>query len=208
MEILSTGRIGGIVVCGGESTRMGRPKLSLPFGDETMLGRVVRILSEAASPVVVVGAVNQELPGLPPKTIVARDEFEKQGPLAGLAAGLAALEGRADAAYVSSCDVPLLRVEFIRAMLSALGEHEMAIPQDRDHHHPLAAVYRVSLQQRVAEMIRAGRLRTSLLVQESDARLVDVAELRAIDPQLDSLQNVNTPEEYEVALTGAGFPTK
>ncbi len=69
---------------------MGRPKLSLPFGDETMLGRVVRIVGEVVSPVVVVAAAGQELPALPRETLVARDEIEAQGPLAGLAAGLAA----------------------------------------------------------------------------------------------------------------------
>jgi molybdopterin-guanine dinucleotide biosynthesis protein A len=206
MEILSSERVGGIVLCGGESTRMGRPKLSLPFGGETMLARVVRILGQVVSPIVVVGAIEQELPALPPEIIVARDAFSKQGPLAGISAGLAALAGRADAAFVSSCDVPLLKAEFIRAMLPALGTHEMAIPHDHDHHHPLAAVYRVSVQRRVVEMIQSGRLRTSLLVEEPDCRLVDVAELRAFDPQLDSLRNVNTPEEYEAALRAAGFP--
>ena len=49
---------GGIVLCGGKSTRMGRPKLSLPFGDETMLSRVVRIVSQVVSPVVVVASVD------------------------------------------------------------------------------------------------------------------------------------------------------
>jgi molybdopterin-guanine dinucleotide biosynthesis protein A len=202
MEILSADRMGGIVLCGGQSTRMGRPKLSLPFGDETMLGRVVRILGEVVTPIVVVGAANQELPDLPARTIVARDEFETQGPLAGVAAGLAVLKGRADAAFVSSCDVPLLKTAFIRAMLAALGTHEVAVPYEPDHYHTLAGVYRVSLHERAVELIRAGRLRSSILVQESDARLVDVAELRAVDPQLDSLRNVNTKEEYEVALRG------
>jgi molybdopterin-guanine dinucleotide biosynthesis protein A len=44
--------VGGIVLCGGRSTRMGRPKLSLPFGPETMLQRVLRILSEVVAPIV------------------------------------------------------------------------------------------------------------------------------------------------------------
>jgi molybdopterin-guanine dinucleotide biosynthesis protein A len=43
------------------------------------------------------------------------------------------------------------------------------------------------------------------LVQESDARLVDVAELRAVDPELASLRNVNTPVDYESALSAAGI---
>ena len=43
--------VGGIVLCGGRSSRMGRPKAWLPFGDELMLPRVVRILREVVEPV-------------------------------------------------------------------------------------------------------------------------------------------------------------
>src|SRR6476660_3315417 len=104
----------GIVLCGGRSSRMGRPKAWLPFGDEVLLQRVVRILSEVVSPIVVVAAKEQELPTLPADILVARDEQEAFGPLAGLAAGMAALRGKVAAAYASSCDVPLLKPEFVR----------------------------------------------------------------------------------------------
>src|SRR5262245_66061476 len=100
-------RVGGIVLCGGKSSRMGRPKAWLPFGDEVMLQRVVRIVREVVEPVVVVAAPGQDVP-LPPEVEIVRDEVEGRGPLAGLAAGLTALEGKVDAAYLSSCDVPFL----------------------------------------------------------------------------------------------------
>ncbi|HEV3300568.1 MAG TPA: molybdenum cofactor guanylyltransferase [Planctomycetaceae bacterium] len=203
MEILSVDRVGGIVLCGGQSTRMGRPKLSLPFGDETMLSRVVRIIGEVVSPVVVVASVGQDLPPLPPEIIVARDTLEEQGPLAGLAAGFAALGGRANAAYVSSCDVPLLKVEFVRAMIDALGTHEMAIPCEEAYYHPLAGVYRTTLELRALKLLAAGNRRPQDLVRASDARLVDVADLRGVDAELDSLRNANTPADYEQALRAA-----
>jgi molybdopterin-guanine dinucleotide biosynthesis protein A len=205
MEAVRRDRFGGIVLCGGKSTRMGRPKLSLPFGGETMLARVVRIVGEVVSPVVVVAAPGQELPELPAGTLLTRDEIQDQGPLGGLAAGLAALRTRADAAYVSSCDVPLLEAAFIRAMVEALGTHELAIPRDGEYHHPLAAVYRTALEPRVAQLIAEGRLRPFFLVQESDARIVDVSELRVVDSTLSSLRNANTPEEYRAALRAAGL---
>ena len=58
-------RTGGIVLCGGRSSRMGRPKAWLPFGGELMLPRIVRILREVVEPVVVVAASDQEVPPLP-----------------------------------------------------------------------------------------------------------------------------------------------
>jgi molybdopterin-guanine dinucleotide biosynthesis protein A len=90
-------------------------------------------------------------------------------------------------------------------MLEALGTHELAIPRDGQYHHPLAAVYRTTLELRVGRLIAEGRLRPLFLVQESDARLVDVSELRAVDSTLSSLRNTNTPEEYRDALLAAGL---
>ena len=74
---------------------MGRPKAWLPFGDEVLLQRVVRILQTVFDPIVVVAAPDQELPVLPDSVVVARDDREYLGPLNGLAVGLAF--GRADA---------------------------------------------------------------------------------------------------------------
>jgi molybdopterin-guanine dinucleotide biosynthesis protein A len=198
-------RFGGIVLCGGKSERMGRPKLSLPFGDETMLVRIVRIIGQVVSPVVVVAACGQALPELPVGTLVTTDEVENRGPLAGLAAGMKALPERVEAVYASSCDVPLLKAEFVRAMVEMLGDHELAVPRDGTYYHPLSGVYRTSLVARVVRMVEEGRLRSQVFVQESDARIVDVSELRAVDPALGSLFNVNTPEDFHRALVAAGL---
>src|SRR5262249_5211979 len=110
-------RTAGIVLCGGRSSRMGRPKAWLPFGKELMLQRVVRVLREVVDPVVVVAAPGQDVPELPPEVAVVRDEVEGKGPLGGLAAGLTAIEAKADAAYLSSCDVPFLKPEFVQLMI-------------------------------------------------------------------------------------------
>ena len=99
---LDSHEVGGVILCGGQSKRMGRPKAWLPFGDETMLQRVVRILREVVEPVVVVAAPNQDVPALPAGVEIVHDEVEGKGPLAGLAAGLAALEGKADAVLAAS----------------------------------------------------------------------------------------------------------
>src|SRR5271163_2377121 len=100
---------GGIILCGGQSKRMGKPKAWLPIGGEIMLPRVVRLLREAVTPVVVVAAPEQDLPPLPGEVIIVRDEEKGRGPLQGLAAGLAALQDLAEAAYATSCDVPFLQ---------------------------------------------------------------------------------------------------
>lgn len=184
---------------------MGRPKALLPFGSEVMLQRVVRVLDEIVSPLVVVAAPGQELPPLPSEVRIVYDEQEGLGPLPAIAAGLAALPEEVDAAYVSSCDVPLLQPEFVRAIIQSLDGYELAIPRDGAFHHPLAAVYRRGLVPQIQQLVAAGRMRPLFLVRESHANEIDVEQLRPVDPRLDSLRNTNTPDEYQSALRDAGF---
>jgi molybdopterin-guanine dinucleotide biosynthesis protein A len=198
-------RVGGIVLCGGKSVRMGRPKLSLPFGDESMLGRIVRIVSQVVSPVVVVAAVEQELPTLPDGTLVTRDEMPDTGPLGGLASGIAVLRDQVDAVYLSSCDVPLVRTEFIRAIVASLGTYELAMPRDGQYLHPLAGVYRIGVESRARRLLAENRLKAQFLAQDSHACLIDTRDLLRIDPNLESLKNVNSADDYQAALVAANL---
>ena len=184
---------------------MGRPKALLPFGPEVLLQRVVRIVSEVVSPVVVVAAVGQELPELPADVRIARDVHEAKGPLAGLSVGLSALRNEVDAAYATGCDVPLLQPDFLRGVLAELRDHEIAIPREGTVYHPLAAVYRTSLIERIDALVAEGRLRPVFLLQECDTREIDVENLRCVDPELASLRNTNTPEDYTAVLKAARF---
>src|SRR5438552_19011853 len=104
--------IGGIVLAGGRSRRMGVAKATLPFGSEMLVQRMVRIVSEVALPVVVVAAQGQQLPPMPPAVEVVRDQRPARGPLEALAAGLRHLQS-VDAVYVTACDTPLLTPAFI-----------------------------------------------------------------------------------------------
>jgi molybdopterin-guanine dinucleotide biosynthesis protein A len=192
--------VGGIVLCGGESKRMGRPKAWLPFAGEIMLARVVRLLGEAVGPVVVVAAPEQAIPALPAAIRIVRDEEKGRGPLQGLAAGLAALDGHADAAYLSSCDVPFLRPAFVRRLIELLGQHAVCVPRVGDYHHPLAAVYRLEVQETVARLLAENRLRPYFLFEAVPTRIVEAGELADVDQNFTTLRNLNTPEEYEAAL--------
>lgn len=199
-----TKHIAGIVLCGGKSSRMGQEKWALPWGQETLLQRTVRILSEVVTPVVVVAAEGQHVSGVPDTAILVRDRISEQGPLAGLHAGLEALSRLEripiDAAYVTACDTPLLKPAFVKAIIGRLDTHELAVAKEGKFHHPLAGVYRLSLADRIDRLLKAGRNRPLFLIEESDTCEIDVEQLRSADPELDSLRNCNTPEDYEAAL--------
>jgi molybdopterin-guanine dinucleotide biosynthesis protein A len=194
----------GIVLCGGKSTRMGSPKAMLPFGSETMLQRVVRLLGSVVTPIVVVAAVDQELPTLPPDVIVTRDERESRGPLEGLRAGLKALPAGVDTAYVTSCDVPLLVPDFVRQLLELARDFDVAVMEIDGFTHPLSAVYRRSTLPFIDDLLANDRLRPIFLFEAVKTRRVRPEDMTA-DPELRTLRNLNTRDDYERALAEAGL---
>ena len=79
--------LGAVILCGGESKRMGEPKAWLPFGGERMLQRVVRLVANVVDDVAVVAAPGQELPPLPASVILARDPVPRAGAASGAGRG-------------------------------------------------------------------------------------------------------------------------
>lgn len=173
-----------IVLCGGHSRRMGRDKATLPFGDETLLERVVRIVSGHVDEVKVVARAGQGVEA------DARDDG--RGPLAGIAAGLAAIES--EYAFVTGCDAPFLQPEFIAYLFAQAEGRDAAVPLVDGYHMVLSAVYARRVLP-VAERLLAGdRRRPLFLVQEIDANIVSA------DGFSESLIDCNTPEAYAAAL--------
>jgi molybdopterin-guanine dinucleotide biosynthesis protein A len=200
-------RKGAIILCGGKSSRMGRDKAMLPFGPELMLERVVRLLSEALEleNIIVVAAPGQSLPDLPAGVTIAHDRHEFRGPLQGLATGLGIVAARFDAVYATACDVPLLVPAFVERMFQLLGEYDVAVPFDGQHYHSLAAVYRPGVLPQIQRLLDSDRLRPPFLFDLVRTCEVPVDELRDVDPNLATLQNLNRHDEYLAALTAAGF---
>ena len=198
---------GAIILCGGKSSRMGRDKATLPFGNELMLERVVRLVSSVVAPsnIAVVAAANQLLPPLPAEVVVVRDEKQYRGPLQGLAGGLTAIGNRIDAVYATGCDAPLLLPAFIEHMFELLGDCDAVIPVDDSHLHPLSAAFRPTVLPHIHALLATDQLRLSRLFDLIHTRPIAVDELRKVDPQLASLQRMNHYDEYLKALSAAGL---
>lgn len=180
---------------------MGRSKAWLTFGSEPLLARIVRRLSTVADPIVVVRAAGQTIPDPPQHVVVTEDAAADRGPLQGLAAGLSVLKNHADAAFVSSTDAPFVEPLLVQH-LAALREpeHDLVVPHALGRHHPLAAVYALSVLPTIEDMLKHDQLRVMDLVRRVQTRVVEEDELRRIDPSLRFLMNVNTPEDYAAAL--------
>jgi molybdenum cofactor guanylyltransferase len=197
----------GVVLAGGRSSRMGTPKAALEWHGSTLLRRTTGILARVTDgPVIVVRAAGQPLPALPPDVEVVDDPREGKGPVQGIAAGLTALAGRADLAFISSTDMPFLHPAFVRRVLRAVEDGaDVGLPIARGYPQPLAAAYRTTLAPVAERLVADGRLRPAFLFDECSVDRLDEAALRAdpvlaaLDPALDSVVNVNEPADYEAA---------
>ena len=189
-----------VVLCGGQSRRMGRDKASLPFGDETLLERVVRIVSPVVDELVVAARADQELPG---HFRVVHDPPGFESPMAGIVSGLRAVA--AERVFVTACDSPLLTPAFIERLFELSRGHEIAVPRVDEHHMVLTAVYARSVLPRAEALLEASRLRPFYLLEQSETRIVTPDELREVDPQLDALRDCDTPEAHAWALERAGL---
>ena len=178
---------------------MGRPKAELKFGVNTLLERMVAELRRSFPEIVLVTSPA----GLPKagrlgEVRVVRDEREYEGPLPALALGLSAI--RFDYAFVCGCDSPFLRAELASSLCAMLEHYDAVVPEIAGLVQPLHAVYRKRCIAAINSMIAAGQARLAQVVQALSVRKVGEQELRALDPELLSFINVNTPEDYQRAL--------
>ena len=197
--------LAGIVLCGGRSRRMGRDKAWLPCAGGTQVAAVLRALAADCDPLIVVAAAGQALPPLPKAAIVVNDLEPYPGPLHGLAVGLDALPAACPGAFVSSCDVPALRPEFVRLVCGRLAAgFDIAIPFVEGRWQPLSAAYRRHVAATAWELLAADRRRPVFLLERHPQVVLTADELRRADPDLASLRNANTPAEYAALVGTAG----
>src|SRR6202165_2437175 len=115
-----------LVLAGGDSRRMGRPKAWLKVGDTILLRHVVDRLAPAFSEVMVSFAEPEQLEEPVPYRIVF-DRKPSAGPLAGLEAGLAV--ARSEVIFAVACDMPYVTPYVAQLAVAAARASDAAIPR-------------------------------------------------------------------------------
>jgi molybdenum cofactor guanylyltransferase len=175
---------------------MGQDKGSLPFGDETMLERIVRLVASIADDVIVVARRDQQTPS---GVRIVHDAVEDIGPLAGIAAGLAA--SQSDVNIVVACDMPLIDPQVLKRLASMIGDHDACVAVADGHASALCGVYRTRVAPQAQALLDSGERRVMRLLDRVQTKRVDAAMFRDIDPDLDTFISVDTPEKYAEALS-------
>ena len=192
------------MLVGGESRRMGRDKLLLEVGGIPLIRRVHDALAARCEDLVAVGRGAQDLPltGVRP---VPDDRPGRQGPLAGLEAGLAAARHRR--VFVAAGDMPFLPAALVSYLIERLeaGDLRAVVPRSREGSHPLCAAYDRTLLSAISEALDGGvRAMREFLEGVDGVAYVEERELRRFgDPDV-FLINVNSPEDLERARREAG----
>jgi molybdenum cofactor guanylyltransferase len=200
-------RAGAVVLAGGRSSRMGRPKALLDWHGRSAVRHAVEVVRQGVGggPVCVVRAPGQELPPL--DAILVDDAVAYDGPLAGLHAGLEALAGQVEIVFACGVDTPLLVPAFVSRVCGSLRDRDDAVvPVIDGRAQPLLAVYRTAIVPQLQTLLDRGALglkdvADACAVRElSEQELLADADLRAVDPRLRSAANANTPEEWAVLV--------
>lgn len=195
------------VLAGGRSVRMGFDKTLLSLDGRALVARVVDVVGALCTATVVVTNRPEALApaDLPAGVPVLRDEVAYQGPLGGLVTAMAAAE--TDWVLAVAADTPHLEPDLIRALWDARGDGDVVLPMTDLGPEPLLAFYRVSACLGPArEALATGRRRLVAILPHVRAVEVPVEQLRAVDPELRSLVNFNTPEDIAQAGTGYKKP--
>jgi len=207
--------LGILILAGGGSQRMGMDKALLPFEGRTFIECLVAQCCRGSSHVVIsVGQDRQQAlrkrfestPLFSGVTWVA-DQHNAKGPLAGIEAGLRALEPVCRYAFVTGCDVPVLKLELTAELLKiAKQQNSRAVtPVDGQRTFGMTAVYRTDSWRAANELIQQHSLRVSNLAAKLCATKVELADLRDIDSELVSFLNINHPKAYQDFLISQGY---
>ena len=190
-----------MILAGGQSRRMGREKLSLEVGGLALIEHVRNALADSCQEVLVVGG---ESIGLEEVRRVSNERAGRQGPLAGIEAGLAA--AKYDHAFVAAGDMPFLSPGLVGFLLGRLdrGGVVAAIPHQGGRSHPLCGAYARALLPQVSAALDGGARSVGAFLEGTVGVEYVGEELRRWgEPDL-LLMNVNSPRDLERARREAG----
>ena len=128
------------------------------------------------------------------------DEHADCGPLEGIRSSLEHLHPEHEIAFITACDVPFVNLNVIDLLLDRLGGAEAVIPVDGTRRYAMTSILRTSAHEKIKPLITRKQLRVSQIADVLDCVQLPVENLKTADPNLDCLQNVNTPNDYQALL--------
>ena len=185
------------IIAGGKGTRLGgQVKGLLVVGGQRIVDRQLAALRAGFDSLVIVA--NDPEPWRDTGVAVVGDRWPDAGPLAGIEAALAHFAA-ADSVVCVAGDMPFLQPALLSLLRDASGDADAVVARAAGQPQPLLARYATRLQPIIAARLAAGQRAVHRLYHEVNVAWLDEAALRAVDPALDSLRDVNTPADFDWA---------
>jgi molybdenum cofactor guanylyltransferase len=192
------GAIGGFVLAGGKSQRMGRPKGLLPFSGKPLVKHLAQLLEVTAEPAVIIGPPG-DYAGLGLRVVA--DDRRDTGPLGGICTALRV--SNCGWNLIVGCDLPFLTSEWLAHMIERATDSpaDAILPLNDRGLEPLCAMYRKRIHPELtAALDRSVRKITDALAKLT-VETIAPAEWKRFDPRGRLFKNINTPADYEDART-------
>lgn len=190
----------GVILAGGQSSRMGTNKALLELEGEPLIQRLARRFSSWFQQVVVVTNTPEEYAflGLP----MVGDRIPGLGPLGGLEAGLSA--SRYEYAFFCAVDMPFVSEPLVRQMLALAPGYEIVVPVLGGEFEPMHAVYSKGCLPAISHNLDTRRLRLISIFDAVRRRDLTEEEIRRFGDPRQLFFNCNTPQDLEQARRWAG----
>ena len=191
----------GIILIGGLSTRMGSDKALLPVEGSTLLQYCINTISQVVDEIVVVNAPNRAAPEIHSDIplIFGEDRLADEGPLIGMAAGLALANN--SISIVTAVDMPLIRSQLLELLIKKIdNKHEWVVPIADGRPQPLCSALSTSSLSIISAKILEGARAPMALADDLNAYMLKENEWKEVDPIGQSFKNINTPEEFSSFL--------
>jgi molybdenum cofactor guanylyltransferase len=176
-----------LVLAGGQSRRMGRPKPWIEVGNSILVRYVAERLAPAFSELMVSFAEPEQMEQLLPYRVVF-DRKRNAGPLAGLEAGLIAAHNQV--LFAVACDMPYVERSTAELAVAAAHSCDAAIPRHDGLFEPVCGAYRKTSLPAIVNALDARNYVAHDVIQN-----LDVTWLEGLEPA--QFESLNTPADLE-----------
>jgi molybdopterin-guanine dinucleotide biosynthesis protein A len=181
------------ILAGGQSRRMGKPKLFLDFRGNTFIAHLLLQLQTQVNDVMIAGAPNpQQLSDL--GVTVLADTYADCGPLGGIATALH--HARRQWLLVVPCDNPLLPTHYAVRMLQTARacNATLVYVRKQGREQPMYALLSSNLRNSLEQYLASGERKVMPWYKSAGAVPLDW------DDAGSAFENLNTPEDYAAFL--------
>jgi molybdopterin-guanine dinucleotide biosynthesis protein A len=186
----------GFITAGGKSSRMGEDKAWLQLGGRAMIEHVIAAVSAVTNELAIIAnSPAYRRLGFP----VFADSSPGVGPLEAIRTALS--NARTSHVILVGCDLPFITPDLLQLLVSISTDHCATVPIGADGKlEPLCAIYCCDALTATTDLIREGERKVSLLFARVPTRFVAFEELSHLIGAESFFENVNTPEDYTLAL--------